>query len=157
MSARRVGLESERGAELVEFALVFPLLLLVVLGIIDFGFLFQRMEVVTNAAREGARIRVLPGYSDTDAQSRACTYLQSGGVPITGRCPTPTNPVISVNSNFSIDIGGGKTIQGVQVQVSYSSSYFFLSPLLRFFGGSLSSVPINGVAVMRSETPAPSP
>ena len=44
----------ERGAELVEFAFVFPTLLLVMLGIIDFGFLFQRYEVVTNAARERA-------------------------------------------------------------------------------------------------------
>ena len=41
---------------------MFPLLLFVILGIVDFGFLFQRMEVVTNAAREGARIAVLPGY-----------------------------------------------------------------------------------------------
>ena len=32
------------------------------LGIIDFGFLFQRYEVVTNAAREGARVAILPGY-----------------------------------------------------------------------------------------------
>ena len=54
---------SERGAELIEFALVFPTLLLVMLGIIDFGFLFQRYEVVTNAAREGARVAILPGYS----------------------------------------------------------------------------------------------
>ncbi len=51
----------ERGAELVEFAFVFPTLLLVMLGIIDFGFLFQRYEVVTNAAREGARVAILPG------------------------------------------------------------------------------------------------
>ena len=50
-------LRSERGAELIEFALVFPVLLMVVLGIVDFGFLFQRMEVVTYAAREGARLR----------------------------------------------------------------------------------------------------
>ena len=55
-------LKTERGAELIEFALVFPLLLFIILGIVDFGFLFQRMEVVTNAAREGARIAVLPGY-----------------------------------------------------------------------------------------------
>ena len=47
---------SEDGAQLVEFALVLPMLLLVVLGIAEFGFIFQRYEVVTNAAREGARI-----------------------------------------------------------------------------------------------------
>ncbi len=57
----RRGWRSESGAELVELALALPLLLLVVMGIIDFGFLFQRYEVVTNAAREGARIATLPG------------------------------------------------------------------------------------------------
>ena len=55
---------SEDGAQLVEFALVLPLLLLVVLGIAEFGFIFQRYEVITNAAREGARLAVLPGYDD---------------------------------------------------------------------------------------------
>ncbi len=53
----------EDGAELIELAIVLPILLLVVAAIIDFGFLFQRYEAVTNAAREGARIAVLPGYT----------------------------------------------------------------------------------------------
>ena len=50
---------SEKGAELVEFALVFPMLLLVVMGIIDWGLVFSRYEVLFNAAREGARVSVL--------------------------------------------------------------------------------------------------
>ena len=58
LNFRRKQPSSERGAELVEFALVLPLLLLLVLGIVDFGFLFQRFEVVTNAAREGARLEI---------------------------------------------------------------------------------------------------
>ena len=52
----RSRIRSERGAELIEFALTLPLLLLLVLGIIEFGFLFQEYEVVTNASREGARL-----------------------------------------------------------------------------------------------------
>ena len=44
----------ERGAALVEFALALPLLLVVIAGIVDFGFTLQRYEVITNAAREGA-------------------------------------------------------------------------------------------------------
>ena len=72
VNSLRQRLRSERGAELIEFALVFPVLLLVVLGIVDFGFLFQRMEVVTNAAREGARMAVLPGYSTVGRRERAC-------------------------------------------------------------------------------------
>src|SRR5207248_3214821 len=58
--------KSESGAELIEFALTLPLLLLLVLGIIEFGFMFQEYEVLTNAAREGARIAVLPTYGATD-------------------------------------------------------------------------------------------
>ncbi len=51
--------------------MVLPLLLLVMFGIVDFGFLFQRYVVLTNAAMEGARVAVLPGYTDTDAEARA--------------------------------------------------------------------------------------
>ena len=61
---------SERGAEVIEFAIVLPLLLLVVFGIVDFGFLFQRYVVLTNAAMEGARVRSLPGYDNADAVAR---------------------------------------------------------------------------------------
>ena len=65
---RRV--RSERGAELIEFALVLPILLLVFAGIVDFALMFQRFLTVSNAAREGARIAVLPGYDQTDVQNR---------------------------------------------------------------------------------------
>ena len=51
-------------------ALAMPLLMLIVLGIMDFGLMFQQYEVLTNAAREGARIAVLPNYSDADVQAR---------------------------------------------------------------------------------------
>jgi len=46
---------SERGAAAVEFALVLPLLLLLVCGIIEFSFVFNRYISVTNVAREGVR------------------------------------------------------------------------------------------------------
>ena len=59
-------LRSERGAELIEMAIVTPLLLLLVFGIVDFGFMFQRYVVLTNAAVEGARVASLPGYTLAD-------------------------------------------------------------------------------------------
>ncbi|PYR71259.1 MAG: hypothetical protein DMF88_00460 [Acidobacteria bacterium] len=51
----------ERGAALVEMALTLPLMLLVSAGIFEFGRAYQTWQVLTNAAREGARIAVLPG------------------------------------------------------------------------------------------------
>lgn len=152
MTSTAARARSERGAELIEFALVFPLLLMVVLGIVDFGFLFQRMEVVTNAAREGARIAVLPGYQIGDVRARVCNFVQTGGIPITGSCPTPSNPVINVNMAQSIPMPTGTApLSGKRVEVVYTHQYLFIGPIAGWFGGSFTSVPIRGVAIMRDE------
>jgi hypothetical protein len=144
-------LQSERGAELIEFALVLPLLLLLVLGIVDFGFMFQRMEVVTNAAREGARLAVLPGYLEPDVKARVCEYLTTGGVPLEGSCPAPTNPTINVTMGHSIPMPGGGTLAGKQVVVTYLHNYIFMGPIAALFGANFGAIPVRGVAVMRDE------
>ena len=51
---------SERGANLVEFAIVLPLLVLILAGLADLGRAFYNYMVITNAAREGARGRRAP-------------------------------------------------------------------------------------------------
>jgi hypothetical protein len=136
---------SERGAELIEFALVLPLLLLLVLAIVDFGFLFQRLEVVTNAAREGARIAVLPGYLQQDVDARINNFLEAGGVPIV----RGTNPAIDCNTVTLVV--SGSTVLAEQVQVRYSHNYMFMSGLGGLFGGNFSTVPLTGVSTMRLE------
>ena len=140
MSSMIGRLRSQRGAELIEFALIFPLLLLVLLGIIDFGFLFQRYEVLTNATREGARMAVLPNYTGADVKSRVCTYLITSRVPTTG-CPgtTPTNPVVTV-TDVPIAIGAGVTpVQAKSVSLAYSHNFMFIGPIVSLMGGSWTS------------------
>jgi Flp pilus assembly protein TadG len=79
-------LRSERGAELIEFALILPLIIILLMGIFDFGLAFQRYEVITNAAREGARLGSLQAsYAVTDIQSRVNAYCAAAGLP--GGCP----------------------------------------------------------------------
>lgn len=51
--------QGERGAAAVEFALVLPILLVLVLGIVEFGRIFNVQVSVTNAAREGARVMAI--------------------------------------------------------------------------------------------------
>jgi hypothetical protein len=155
ISPRRVA-KSERGAELIEFALVFPLLLFVVLGIVDFGFLFQRMEVVTNAAREGARIAVLPGYSTPDVKDRVCDYVQGGGVPMTAaQCLSDANILVQ---NVTIT-AGGNAMPGKSVSVTFPHQYMFIGGLASWFGAgpTFGTVPVNAVAIMRDELPVPAP
>ena len=64
---RRPG-RDQRGAAAVEFALVTPLLLMLVLGILDFGWMIMKANLVNNAARDAARVASLAGtYDDIDA------------------------------------------------------------------------------------------
>ena len=141
---RRLG--AEDAAQLVEFALVLPMLLLVVLGIAEFGFIFQRYEVVTNAAREGARMAVLPGYTTADVAARVRVYVTQGRVPT-----TLTNPNIVV-TDVTIPVGGGlPAINAKQVSVSYTHSYTFLPKIATWFGATYTTVPLKAVAEMRKE------
>ena len=55
----------ENGASLVEFALIAPFLLLLLLGIVEFGYLFGQYNEVRHAAREGARYAAV-SYPDLD-------------------------------------------------------------------------------------------
>jgi hypothetical protein len=52
----------DNGQELVEFAIVFPVLLLLLLGVIGFGQIVYSYSAISNAAREGARYAVVPGW-----------------------------------------------------------------------------------------------
>ncbi len=58
---------SERGAAVVEFAVMFLLLLVFALGIIDFGILWVQSHYITNAAREGGRVASKIGDLSTSA------------------------------------------------------------------------------------------
>jgi Flp pilus assembly protein TadG len=150
----------ETGQAIIELALTLPLLLIIVLGIFDFGFMFQRYEVVTNAAREGARVGVLPGYSVGDAQARAEQYLDAGGLAGT-------------STNHAADCAGGSLVNGqrctyavkstatfgsptktvgiVTVTVSYDHEFTFVGPLMNLFGGSLATLRMKSVSTMRLE------
>ena len=87
-------------------------MLLLLFGIIDFGFMFQRYVVLTNAAMEGARVGILPGYALGDAEDRAETYATTGGVPGT------VNAV--ADDTVTLPEPGGGTWPGVQVVVTHT-------------------------------------
>lgn len=67
------------GAAAVEFALVLPILLLVVFGIIDFGRAWNMQLALTQGAREGVRVSALGGTS-----AEATTRTQEAAFPVTG-------------------------------------------------------------------------
>jgi Flp pilus assembly protein TadG len=149
MTLRRL-IRNERGAELVEFALVLPLLLGMFAGIVDFGRMFQRLEVTTNAAREGARLASLPGYSQTDVQNRVRAYMDQGVRVGAGARTTVTRTYVNIAPG-----GGGAQFQAAQVVVNYDDSYLILGPIAGLLGGdaaSFTTVTLSATSTMRMET-----
>ena len=66
----------DRGASLVEFAFVLPFLLLLVLGIIEFGFILGLNNDVRHGAREGARLAAVNGGSNGAIHSYVCESME---------------------------------------------------------------------------------
>jgi hypothetical protein len=125
---------------LVEFALTLPLLLLIIVGIFDFGLAFQQLGVVTNAAREGARMAVLPGYSSTDIEGRVTAYLEAGGVTATPQIEVIPHPP-DADTPFA-------TME-VSVRVDYTFKY--VAPFAQMFGGTFGTVTLPARSTMRTE------
>ncbi len=105
----------DRGSVAVEFALLLPVLLLIIFGVIDFGRAINDQITLTQAAREGARLASL-GYSTSAVQARA----QSAA---TGLSP------VTVTVSTSCPAGAGTGVDAV-VQTSYQFS--FVTPVGAF-------------------------
>ncbi|HEX8511258.1 MAG TPA: TadE family protein [Propionibacteriaceae bacterium] len=122
----------ERGAAAVEFALVVPLLLMLMLGIAEFGRAYSTQTILSGAAREGVRVMAL--QNSTSAARTAAIAAAAPTLSLTtsqiGITTSPTSTPISCAS-------GGQTT----ITITYSMPY-----LSDFFG---SSITLKGTGVMR--------
>ena len=141
-------LKSERGTAILETALTLPLLLLVSVSIFEFGRAYQTWQVLTNAAREGARVAILPGSTTANVQSRVQQYMASG------QLPGAASASVSVNQNATITIGAAGTASASLVTVNYPFSFMVLQPVARLVvSGSSLGTPftLTASAEMRNE------
>jgi Flp pilus assembly protein TadG len=83
----------QRGAQAVEFALVLPFFLAILLLVMDFGFLVYNKAVITNAAREAARAGSMgtTSWSSATVAAVACNYARSALTTTDSTTPAPTN------------------------------------------------------------------
>jgi Flp pilus assembly protein TadG len=128
---------SEKGQDLVEYALVLPLFILLVLSVVEFGYLFLQYNTVTNAAREGARAGILPvttscnlACQDAKATAAANTFAAAAGLHL---------------SDLNVTVNHPSTTQ-VRVEVSYTTR-FMTTPLMAVIG-SADSFTLQSTATM---------
>lgn len=85
MMIRRVKNQSgsnRRGAAIVETAVVLPIFFMIVLGIVEFGRAMMVAQLLTNGAREGARLAALPDATNTSVETAVLDFVESSvGVP----------------------------------------------------------------------------
>jgi Flp pilus assembly protein TadG len=144
---RHQGRRNERGAAMLETAIMLPLLLLVCVGIFEFGRAYQAWQVLTNAAREGARIAVLPGTSDAAVETRVQSYL------VAGQLPNAMVATVAIDRNQEIAIGTG-TASASQVTVNYPFDFIVLRPIARMVTADATageSLTMAASATMRNE------
>jgi Flp pilus assembly protein TadG len=115
-------LKNERGTVLLETALTLPLILLVSVSIFEFGRAYQYFQVMTNAAREGARISVLPGTTDQAVSDRVKAYLAAG------QMRDADSAIVVIDHTQTVSIGTG-TAPATQITVNYPFSFMFLNPV----------------------------
>lgn len=137
-------LGSRRGQALVEFALVVPMLLLMLVGIIEFGRAWNMSQVVTDAARQGARTAAVlnpdPSASVDSVRAVVAAALQSGNV----NASTATVQV----DNFQ---AGSNTPVTVTVAVPYQ--FVIFGPVMALAGQTFTNgtITLRSAAIMRNE------
>jgi Flp pilus assembly protein TadG len=123
----------DRGAAAVEFALVLPLLLLIVFGIIDFGRAYNAQIELTQAAREGVRLAALSQSNVVSRTQAAASPLTSVGVTVTACAAGSTGDAV--------------------VKTTYTFTFITpVSAIAGLFGSSFgTSMSMSGQAVMRCQ------
>ncbi len=105
-------LRSESGAWAVAFALLLPVIMMILFGITEFGLALYRQTILTNASREGARLRIvqsIPAITNGQIDAAINNYLTAAGIP-------PGNVTRTI-------VAGG--ITGTPVQITLTLPYTF--------------------------------
>jgi Flp pilus assembly protein TadG len=110
------------GVALLEAALVFPLLLLLTLALIEYGWLFMKIQQTTNAARHGLRAAVVPDATTAEAHAAVATLMTSAGLGSSGYSVTFSPSDVSALSS-------GDTLS-VTVTVPYENISLTGGPLV---------------------------
>ena len=139
---------SERGAAIIETALTLPILLLVSVGIFEFGRAYETWQVMTNAAREGARIAVLPNPVDGAVDARVRSYLELGGLNYDSSVGVAIDAV-------DVSLGAAGNASGTRVTVTYPFTFMVLQPVARLVVSSSTAggpITLTAGATMRNES-----
>jgi Flp pilus assembly protein TadG len=137
---------SQKGVTSLKAALILPILFVLTFGLVEFGLFMYNQQVLTNAAREGARVGILqrdPRITEAEIRQVVMRYLRppDGAGPwrlVTfNTTPTPVfDPPLDVCTSALWDVN-----DYVNVNVALSSPYLVIDPLVRLLSLNLVQLP----------------
>ncbi len=141
----------ERGVEILEAALVLPILLTLLIGIVWLGRAYNVYETMTRAAREGARFAVAPSCAtcgntfptDTEVQTVINAALSASSLD-----PANVNPAITITRNQVLNPTDPNSVQVSGIVVTFGYPFQFVVP---FTSLNLSTITISTSVQMRQE------
>src|SRR6188472_3001150 len=113
-------IRNQKGAALLETAVTIPLVLAVCVAIFEFGRAYQTWQVLTNAAREGARVSILAETSDAQVTSAVRAYMPSGQLP--------KYPSAGVSVERTVPFGSNTASR---ITVTYPFNFTVLNPVMK--------------------------
>jgi Flp pilus assembly protein TadG len=142
--ALRMG--DKRGASVVEFAIILPILILLLFGIIEFSVLFYDKAVITNASREGARAGIVYNYPDpvTEGEIQQVVLDYCAGHLITFS-ETSTEPLVIIIPASTTGLEAG---QPLTVMVTYDYQFLVLPNFVTALTGGIN---LAATTIMRME------
>ena len=116
--------KKQRGATAVELAIILPVMLLFIFGIIEFSLLLYNKNIINHAAREGARIGVAYNpyrVDDTDIKDAVNEYIASKLISFSNN-----EAIINDNNDITICPNTSGSGNKLIVPVEYSYTFLFL-------------------------------
>lgn len=142
-------MKSQKGAAMVEFAVIAPLLFIILFGIIEFSILMYDKAMLTNASREGARVGIVfaspTRVSNETIEAAVLEYCEDHLISF----DAASEPVISIDPP---DVGARTSGDSLTVTVNYAFRFLAFSNLLSLIGGDMEDVfNLQAITVMRME------
>ena len=147
IGSRGLRWRESRGAAAVEFALLVPIFLVIVFGVVDFGLMLYSKTVITNAAREGARRASLSGDLDATilATTTAIGSLPGAAPSVVSTCLTGAKPPVTCTGWGTPNVAAPS---GGTVKVTVAYTYSWLTPIKNFVPGLSGSTSLSSNSTM---------
>jgi len=136
-----------RGAAVVEMALILPVFFMVILGIVEFGRAMMVAQIVTNAAREGAREAILSGSTNQGISDQVAAYLNTTCQVATGDVTVAITIVPHASNPDPLNVLAN-TLEGDQITIRVAVPFDKVSYIT---GSYLGGKNLIGQATMRHE------